>query len=227
MKGFYPHVSLSYHLHPLPEHGIVYVKNPKAGCSTILVWLSRLHTGQEDFSPANVHTENPLPKAGEVGWPRVGRMLGGSAYRFSFVRDPLRRLESAYRDKILRATRPVWREQVRTTLGLPADDDTEIDFEQFVTALEQQDPVAEMDPHWRPQHVNLMHPLVQYDKVGRLESFDEDLAVIRQEAGVPDVPVERRNTRSSEEAHSVYDGRSDLVRRVRDLYATDLELYGY
>lgn len=174
-----------------------------------------------------MHTDNPLPKAGEVGWPRVGGMLGGNAYRFSFVRDPLRRLESAYRDKILRATRPVWREQVRASLGLPANEDMEIGFEQFVAALEQQDSVSEMDPHWRLQHVNLMHPLIEYDKVGRLESFDEDLAVIRQEAGLPDVPVERRNTRSSEETTSVYDGRADLERRVRDLYAADFELYGY
>jgi hypothetical protein len=29
------------------------------------------------------------------------------------------------------------------------------------------------------------------------------------------------------EARSLFEGRPDLLRKVRDVYATDLELYGY
>jgi hypothetical protein len=227
MKAYYPSLPLAYHVHALPEHGLVYIKNPKAGCSTILVWLSRLDSDQDDYSPRNVHTEHPLPRPADVGWPRISRMLGGEAYRFTFVRDPLRRLESAYRDKIVRAVSSQWRDRIRESLGLPLGSEEPLSFEQFLAGLEQQDPVAEMDPHWRPQHVNLMHPLIEYDRIGKLESFNADLSKIREEAGIRYVPLEKRNVRRTADHGSVYDGRPDLERRVRELYATDLELYGY
>jgi hypothetical protein len=227
MKAYYPNVSLGYHVHALPDHGLVYIKNPKAGCSTVLVWLSRLHTGQDDYSPSNVHAEHPLPRPPDLGWRRISRMLGGSAYRFTFVRDPLRRVESAYRDKIVRAASSQWRDQIRESLGLPPGLDEPLSFEQFLAGIEQQDPVTEMDPHWRPQHVNLMHPLIEYDRIGKLEDFDLDLAKVCQEAGIRDVPLERRNVRRTDDHDSVYDGRPDLDRRVREVFATDFELYGY
>ncbi|TYL51610.1 sulfotransferase family protein [Nocardioides sp. BGMRC 2183] len=217
--------SLNYHLFPLPSHLLFYVKNPKAGCSTVLVWLDRLHSGEHDFAPANVHTEHRLPRPRDLGWPVVSEMLGGAAYRFSFVRDPLRRFESAYRDKVVR--QPKRRVEIQRTLGLTEDVESEVSFEQFVTAVEQQDPVTEMNPHWRPQHVNLMHPVLHYDRIGRLESFDTDLALIREEAGLPDVPYQVRNISSRAGEASAYDGRPDLVRRVQTVYAKDFELYGY
>jgi hypothetical protein len=226
LRRFFPgRLRLGYHLFPVPDHRLFYVKNPKAGCSTILVWLDRLHTGEHDFSPTNVHTEHRLPRPREVGWDTVSEMLGGAAYRFSFVRDPRRRFESAYWDKIVRQRQ--WRPQVQTTLGLPEDPDAGLTFEQFLTAVEQQDPVSGMNPHWRPQHVNLMLPLVTYDHIGRLETFEDDLARIREEAGLPDVPRQVRNAAKLRPAESVYDGRPDLLRRVEAVYATDLELFGY
>lgn len=225
LKRYFPGKRrLNYHLFPLPELGLFYVKNPKAGCSTILLWLDRMHTGDHDFLPDNIHTDHRLPRPRDLGWEQLSPMLGGGAFVFSFVRDPLRRFESAYRDKV---TVPgLWRDDVRATLGLAQQPDGEVSFEQFLTAVEQQDPIAQMDPHWRPQHVNLMHPVVRYDHIGRLETFDADLTRIREAAGLPDVPLEVRNA-TARSGPSVYDGRPDLVRRVQDLYATDFELYDY
>ncbi len=84
-----------------------------------------------------------------------------------------------------------------------------------------------MDLHWRPQHLNLMHPLVSYDLVGHVETFDRDIATILRQVPLPDVSVESRNVSRSKPRDSVYDGRPDLVRRVQRIYATDFELYGY
>ncbi len=102
-----------------------------------------------------------------------------------------------------------------------------ITFEAFLDLIEQQDPLTEMDPHWRPQHVNLLHPLVHFDRIGKLETFAADLELIRQEAGLPPAPLETRNVSRRPREGSVYDGRPDLVRRVQQLYALDFELYGY
>lgn len=225
LKRYFPGKRrLNYHLFPLPDLGLFYVKNPKAGCSTIVLWLDRLHTGDHAFLPDNIHTDHRLPRPRDVGWDTMAAMLGGDAFRFSFVRDPLRRFESAYRDKVTVAGR--WRDEVRETLGRSGEPDGEVTFEEFLTAVEQQDPVTQMDPHWRPQHVNLMHPVLQYDHIGHLETIDADLARIRELLGLPDVPLAARNV-NPRSGGSVYDGRPDLVRRVQALYATDFELYGY
>lgn len=226
VRQFFIQWRIDTYIRPLPEYNLIYVKNPKAACSTVLAWLDRLHTGEHDAVIRNIHRNNRLPTAREVGRRRVARMLSGNAYRFSFVRDPLRRFESVYWDKLVHDLG--WRRRsVPSTMGLPADPNEPVSFEQFLTAVEQQDPVSEMDPHWRPQHVNLMHPLVRYDHVGRLENFAADLERIREEAGLPHVPIGARNKSTRTYTESVYDGRPDLARRVERLYATDFELYGY
>jgi Sulfotransferase family len=225
MRRYFPGRRMVRYLLPVPEHGIIYVKNPKAGCSTILMWLDRLHTGEYDVELGDIHQNNRLPTVRDVGRSAVVRMLSGRAYRFSFVRHPLRRFESVYWDKMVYNLK--WRKNVPAALGLDLSPDTIVSFEQFLSIVEEQDPVSEMDPHWRPQHINLMHPLVSYDHLGRLESFATDLEHIREAAGLPHVPLEVRNTARHTRTDSVYDGRPDLVRRVERIYATDFELYGY
>jgi hypothetical protein len=224
LKEFFPRARLSSRVVALPDLGIVYVKNPKAASSTLLLWLDRLHTGEHDLASEYPHRDNRLPSADDVGWDVVSRMLTGGAFRFAFVRDPLRRLESAYFNKVARRTH--WRTEVQATLGLPEDRESPVTFEQFVTAVELQEPLT-MDLHWRPQHLNLMHPMVEYDHVGHVERFDQDLSVVRRQAGLPEVPVEPRAVSRRKRTGSVYDGRPDLVRRVEQIYATDIELYGY
>jgi len=225
MRQYFRGHRIGNYLRPPPEHDLIYVKNPKAGCSTILLWLDRLHTGDHGFEPSNIHKENRLPTVREVGRPVVEQMLSGAAYRFSFVRNPLRRFESVYWDKLVPGSR--LRLKAPAALSVWPDPHTFVSFEQFLTAVEQQDPMSDMNPHWRPQHVNLLHPLISYDRLGRLENFESDLERIRAEVGLPDVPIEVRNASKQARTDSVYDNRPDLVRRVEQIYAKDFELYGY
>ncbi|HEY3529637.1 MAG TPA: sulfotransferase family protein [Nocardioides sp.] len=208
----------------LPEHNVVFVKNAKAAASTITLWLHRIYTGNYTQKPIrNIHANYAMPHSRELGWGRVARMLDGEAFRFGFVREPMRRLESAYLDKIERTTDERWRDEIRRVLELPPD--SPVGLDQFVDALEAQDERG-MDPHWRPQHLNLMHPLVELDFVGRLENFDADLTRLRELAGLPDAPVTVRNV-TKRPSGGVLDGHPGLQRRVRQVYAKDFELYGY
>jgi Sulfotransferase family len=208
----------------LPEQNVVYVKNAKAGASTITLWLHRVHTGDRSGRPIqNIHAHHAMPEAEDLGWGPVARMLDGGAFRFSFVRDPIRRCESSYLDKIVATKDEMFRRNVRRLLGLPSD--AEVGLDEFVDALEVQEPLK-MNPHWRPQYLNLMHPLIELDFTGRLENFDADLARLRELADLPDAPVTVRNVQKRPSG-GVLDGRPDLVRRVREVYARDFELYGY
>ncbi len=214
----------AYRILALPEQRVVYVKNPKAGCSTVTLWLDRIHTGELDHEFGNVHREHRLPRFRDQDRATVLAMLSGEAYRFSFVRHPARRFESAYWDKIVDS--PKSRALIPDQLGIDVEPDTTVPFEQFLEIVEQQEPVSGMNAHWRPQHLNLLHPIVSYDRVGRLESFDADLRLVSEESGMPWVPYAVRNPATSKRP-SVYDGRPDLRDRVETLFAQDMELYGY
>jgi len=224
LQDYFPDGAFVRRVWPLPEYGCVYVKNAKAASSTILLWLHRIHTGDHEANPGNIHRNHDLPRARQVGMNTVVRMLAGDAFRFSFVREPVRRFESAYLDRIVARRKPAWRGRVQQTLGLPVDPEHVPTFDQFVAALEALPPI-ELDPHWRPQHLNLMYGLVDLDFVGRLESFDTDLERVRLTVGLPPVPMQVRNAHPRKE--SLFDGRPDLLRRVRAVYARDFELYGY
>lgn len=224
MREYFPHRALANHVHALPDLGIVYVKNPKAACSTVLLWLDRMHTGEHDFSPGNVHTDNRLPTVQEVGRRRIARMLSGEGYSFTFVRDPLRRFQSAYLDKLVNSKR--WRTQIQEALGQEPDEERPVSLDDFVAGIEAQDPIGEMDPHWRPQHINVMTSLISYDHIGHIETFDTDLETIRSAAGLPPVPVEVRNV-AKKPSTTILADRPDLEERVRAIYAKDFEIFGY
>lgn len=226
LRGYFPDGAFARRVQPLPEYGCIYVRNAKAASSTILLWLHRIHTGDHDFNPGNIYRDHRLPTVADVGMDTVVRMLGGEALRFSFVRHPVRRCESTYLDRIADTSRKhAWRGRVQQALGLPVDPNHVPTFDEFVDALEAQDPI-DLDPHWRPQHLNLMHGVVELDYVGRLETFGADLERVRELAGMPQVPLEVRNRRAAV-ADSLFDGRPDLLRRVGEVYARDFELYGY
>jgi hypothetical protein len=224
LEGYFPRGNVAARLMPLPDYRCIYVKNTKGATSSILLWMHRIHTHDYDFTVCNIHRHHALPRLEDLGWNAVTRMLSGEAFRFTFVRHPIPRVESAYLDKIVRHENDRWRRKIRQALGLPKDHDQQLTFDQFVAALEAQEPIR-MDSHWRPQHFNLMHPLIEYDLVGRLETFDADLARIREATGLPDAPVPIRNR--TKRNGSLFDGRPGLLDKVRNIYATDFELYGY
>lgn len=228
LRSYYPHGRFASRLTPLPSLGLIYVRNAKVATGTTLLWLHRIHTGDYDFVPqTNIHVEHALPRPTDVGWDTVVRMLNGAAFRFSFVRDPVRRVESAYRDKVVRHRSYSGRADLQRTLGLPVDPRRDLSFDQFVAALTilAEDPLT-MDPHWRPQHLNLMHPLIHYDYVGRLETYAADLARIREASGLPDLPIPQLYVSDKPPAR-LLDGRPGLLRTVRTIYAADFELFGY
>jgi hypothetical protein len=225
LRAYFPDGKFSRRLQPMPQYGCIYVKNAKSGSSTLTLWLHRIHTGDYDFAPGNIHKHHQLSRPQSVGWDTVLGMLNGEAFRFSFVRDPIARVQSVYLDKVANTDRKsAWRIRVHQALGVEAHPRWVPTFEQFITALEEQEP-RRMDPHWRPQHLNLMHPLIEYDFIGRLENFEADLERVREATGMPVIPIQVRNARPP--TKSLFDGRPDLLRRARDIYAGDLELYRY
>lgn len=220
IKRYYPPGSARLKPVALPERGCVYVKNAKAGSSTVLLWLHRIRSGDATAAPVNVHTDAAVTRVSDLGWPAMADRLS-SDYVFTVVRDPVARFESAVRSKVLCETNNPARAQIEQTLGLPAG--SPLTVEQVLAAVESIEPIM-LNAHWRPQHLNLALPLVRYDLIGHLESLASDLARVQHDVALPDAPHEARNATSS--ANLLAD-RPDLRRRVEVLFETDLDLFGY
>lgn len=222
MRAMFPNGGMGNHVVLCPKFNTIYLQNEKAGCSTIKLLLHRAHTGDWSEVTGSIHSQHQLPVPRDIGWPTVLDMLtSGSTFRFTFVRHPIDRLVSAYSDKIVRVR--YMRAQIQELLGERVDPDATVPFDMFMAALTIQEPL-QMDPHWRPQHLNIMHGLIESDFIGRLENFDEDIAVVKQRAGLPDVPVEVRN----QQRHAdVFTDRRYLKRVAEKIYARDFELFGY
>lgn len=117
--------------------------------------------------------------------PDVGR--DPAYFRFTVLREPLRRILSAYLDKIVhggQATDEYMRLQVARTvraaqaaLGLPDDPGRSITFEEFVRYLTKVEDFA-CDLHWMPQVRLVGTDLGRYAHVGTVERLADTLDLL-------------------------------------------------
>ena len=221
----------------LPELRVLFLPVPKAGCTSVLWLLADLagipperfsRSRLAEVTPAlTVHDTNlwaPHRLADFEGDERERVLAEDGWLRFTIVRDPVRRLWSAWQTKLLlREPRFVdafgdqpWFPRVPER---PAD--LREDFRSFVAALSN--PSVE-DVHWGVQHELVSQlPLTH---VGRVERFDETLARLREHLGDrrPGEPGRENRSPLSMPADAYDTAGASLL---RERYAADLEGFGY
>jgi hypothetical protein len=135
-------------------------------------------------------------------------------FTFGFVRHPLARFESCWKDKVVR----------KNYFRLSAADQAEMtrDIGSFVTFVETLD-LDRCDIHLRRQTSLL--PLDQLDFVGRVETFGTDLATVFRRVGLQleDVPKENAAPPTSALAASP----APVRERIERMYARDFDQLGY
>ncbi len=197
LNSHYPFVRLKS-INVIMDYNVVYVENPKVGSSSIKLMLDKAYCGDWTIDPRNVHTDRQIPPPGKIGWRKIESMLEGPSFGFTFVRNPSKRIVSAYRDKMPKIK---FRSKINEALER-SDTSASVSFDDFLEALSRQTP-AEMDPHWRPQADNVMLEAIDYDYVGKLETFDESIRYIKTNTQLPDVPMVHRNAGRSKEEFTV------------------------
>ncbi|XP_007259579.2 carbohydrate sulfotransferase 14 [Astyanax mexicanus] len=161
-------------------------------------------------------------------------------FKFTFVRDPMARLLSAYRNKfgeiesyqrkygaeIVRRYRKTRTKDKRTIAG---DDVT---FTEFVRYLLDED-VERMNEHWMPMY-NLCQPCaVEYDFIGSYERLESDAAYVLERVGAPaHVHFPERQTWykpvTKETLHYyLCSVPQKLLRELLPKYILDFSLFGY
>ncbi|XP_070559939.1 carbohydrate sulfotransferase 10-like [Ptychodera flava] len=169
--------------------------------------------------------------------------------KFMFVREPLQRVFSAWKDKFQSTNRfvksefehmvgPLIVKKIRQE-NLPRDfgilfsqrtpnlNVTFVEFVRYLTEVVKN--VEEEDMHWNPYH-HRCHPChVQYDFIGHYETLNADADELLRELQISHLvkfPVGQSS--SSSQAVQHYAGIEDtVVERLAELYRSDYEIFGY
>lgn len=164
-------------------------------------------------------------------------------YKFMFVRDPMERILSAYRDKFdyNRSTYFTSRmgKQIVRRYRVNASNDSlekghDVTFQEFVIYL--LDPfttkLRPLNHHWGPYH-KLCHPcLVQYDLIGKYETLSEDAGLALKQMGVEHlIKFPRHELGPSETKKRLSDAYANIsaahIYQLWKLYSTDFLIFNY
>lgn len=155
-------------------------------------------------------------------------------FKFVFVREPLHRLLSAFKDKFIGKNRN-FSKNIRKVIvkafrpkDFDPNGDNNITFAEFVEFYSRD--TISRNPHWR-QYGDLCHPcVINYDFIGHLETMKEDATLLLKMAGIEDrikfPPI--HNSTSSREIITYYSTvPSEYVSRLAEQYRNDFDLFGY
>jgi len=228
--GCVPHGTFDYSVNISLKFRYVYTETPKAACSSIKSILQKMELADPNFYRDNfddIHKRSfsPLLRPAQVG--DFDRLLNQSMFKFCFSRNPYSRLLSVYLEKIC-GNKPQKR-QVLLHLGKDTSDmRQDISFDEFVGVVCEQ-PIANMDPHWRVQYHQTFQKKIPYDFVGKVEAFPDDLHFVLRKINKdyePYLADERRHSQNSNARLSEF-YNSDLIKKIQRKYAEDFIYFGY
>jgi glycosyltransferase involved in cell wall biosynthesis len=227
---------LNYSSYVNVERRYMYFEVPKAACST-MKWL--LHSieklppikhfvgpNREARRDMFIHArENlPIPSLLQLDDELQEFVLTSREFmRFTVVRNPYARLESAWKDKV-QLCAPRYEDICIDIKGaLPAGDDptSQVSFEEFVAAVEGQD-LARCDSHWRSQWEHTLRGSMNFSLIGRAEDLPDLLAAFFDHVGEPNRAVPQLNAIDRDTEYN-----DELAARVYRLYRRDFDAFEY
>lgn len=197
----------------LEEMSLGYIQIPKVASSSINLMLSELRTNPTPDKASWAKTESLHPR----GVLRLREQY----FLFSFVRNPVTRLYSCYRDKVVNAEQ----RRKRCTFS-PYQIHFGMSFQEFIEQVSQI-PDRHSDQHFKSQSGVLYHKgelLVNY--VGKMEQFEEDWEVLSSRFELPMPPRSRRVSGTTAGMKDIPLSR-DVLSLIMNRYAKDLDHFDY
>jgi hypothetical protein len=213
-----------------PDRRFLYATNPKAANSTIrrLLWRHRgVEVTAPDLQRVLHGSSGPYVTLPDLAFDeRKSVLTEPGVYRFSFVRNPYSRLRSAFRQKILQ---PALHESAAPYLANIAwSEPRQPTFAEFVRLVVDQSD-ARMNIHWKPQHLCLGQGVVDFDFIGRVERFEDDIRTVLDRIGAdkglyqPKASVNRLPpSQAPETAYT-----DEMAAAVFARYRRDFDQFGY
>lgn len=228
------------------KHRTLYCEVPKAGCSNwkrVLMVLNGLASSTYNISHDTVHYGKHLKTLDSFDLKGIDMRL--KAYtKVIFVRDPMERLVSAFRDKFEHPNsyyHPVFGKAIikkyRQNASAEAlNNGSGVKFKEFVYYLLDAHRPVGMDIHWEKVS-KLCYPcLINYNFVGKFETLEEDANYFLQLIGAPKELKfpnfkDRHSSDKRTSAQVVRQYLKDLTRaerqRLYDFYHLDYLMFNY
>ncbi|XP_054550090.1 carbohydrate sulfotransferase 9 [Talpa occidentalis] len=228
------------------KHKVLYCEVPKAGCSNwkrILMVLNGLAPSTYNISHDAVHYGKYLKKLDSFDLKGIYTRLN-TYTKAVFVRDPMERLVSAFRDKFEHPNsyyHPVFGKAIIKKYRPNACEEalnngSGVKFKEFIHYLLDSHRPVGMDIHWEKVH-KLCYPcLINYDFVGKFETLEEDANYFLQLIGAPKELKfpnfkDRHSSDERTNAEVVRQYLKDLTRTERqliyDFYYLDYLMFNY
>lgn len=204
----------------MDDIGVAYISTPKAASSSIrnLIRLRQskiLYPDSNELMPRiDKHVKTALS-------PSHARKLKEKYYVFSYVRNPLARLYSCYRDKVIDAAT----QQKKCGLSRHGIE-FGVDFDDFVARI------AEIPDDQANQHFRSLHTFLTYEGtslvhwLGRFERFESDWQHLTTRFGLPCPERNRRVTGPIVSLSSLPYTRKSAQLAIKR-YQQDIEQFGY
>jgi len=200
-----------------PGPPIVYIGNPKCGSTTIKHSLKQMQAAE--YIRAGIAFErSERPHQGDECLKSQGLRPSACSHRFVFscVRNPFTRALSGYLDKVAPRNRIPYPELRNRSVE---------NFEQHLLAIADYRPKG-LNFHFRPQHINLDFPNINYDAIFYLENLS---AISRFFAEMsPKITLETSAPHSRSAISKLRNHYTDrAVKLVQGIYAQDFSVFGY
>lgn len=177
----------------IPEYNIVYVSNPKTGSTSFKKFVLRLqgdmtpyddmehvHRGQKDkYQVINKYSRNMT----------INDIIDKEMYVVGFVRNPITRLISGFRNKVLRTEGGEYNKKIYQIIP-----ETATDIERFKVFLELVTSGVITDHHFTPQWKKMRVCSFPYSLLGQTETTRDSIETMMRETGI--VGVEFPGSRS-------------------------------
>jgi hypothetical protein len=209
---------------------------PKVACSTVKLALHALEGLPQAAQESDVHDMGQEMQLAAFSLPEIATILDSPKWlRFAFVRNPYDRLFSAWKDKVTNPAEPYYHplhERLGELYGPTRQDSAHppLAFRNFVDfVLDGPDDPWRFDAHWAVQVDLLWFDLIDFDVVGRFETFSSDFARILARLNAPQTVLQlaRKVTNATAKIPLAAAYDQPLATRVFEHYRRDFTAFDY
>ena len=212
------------------EGSVVFIKNHKAACTTIsqLLYLHQNGIVCED----NVHKDYERLIQGLPNFPViVEALMARNTFKFTFVRHPVSRAVSAFKDIFLERRNEAWTRHARYierwSFSDSLEDSVNFDiFLEYVTESLHRDSNL-TDPHFRRQVDNTGSNSIKFDFIGRVEDMDFSLGCLSSKLSFNIEALRMQTGKRANFSLIHFSPNIEQVLRLQEIYHLDFETFGY
>ena len=217
------------------KHKFLYCAHPKAASTTVKEYLARLADLPEEsindmhLTVSHYYAIQKLPDAEKIKSVADLKdyIIKNDILTFTFVRHPMNRLVSAFENKILYAQDPAFKKIAKPLKK---------DFTRFIDlVIKENHGKGYANIHWMPQYKLCHYCELDYDVIGKSETFDDDIYYIFHSLNItqkllPEDKIEKKNSNSRNSSRTDY-YLNQLTEEARntlfDIFELDMLLFGY